>query len=561
LCATRGYAQRDHFDFADAGGWRESLKTSMKRKISVILAADVAGYSSLVSDDEEETLRQLAKCRALFADLTNRGGGRIFNTAGDAIFAEFASAVNAVRCAIDIQEQMRARNSTYPPNRQMVFRIGITIGDVVERDDDLLGDGVNIAARIQALAPPGGVCISRSTYENVARKILVKFSDLGLRQVKNIPDPVHVYQLDAPPTEKAGRQPSTAVKDKVSSGSRISMLLLGTAVFLAPLITGIAYQLAQHSGREEGVSIVRASVEKSTTKTSSSAQDERTLRPKMTFSDCGSCPEMVVVPAGEFVMGSNKDDIEAGVAVGNEGPQRRVAINRHLAVSRFEVTRDQFEAFVSASGHKIGDKCWTLEGNEPEERAGRSFRNPGYAQTGTHPAVCVSWGDTKAYVEWLSKTSGKLYRLLSEPEWEYIARAGTTARYHFGNDEADLCKFANGADQSARSARLPASWDYLRCTDGHIYTAVVGSFKANDFGVFDALGNVWEWVEDCYAEDLSTTPADGSARSTGDCRSRAVRGGSWSGTARTLRAAIRSKATAEDRYDDVGFRVARALPP
>jgi adenylate cyclase len=167
----------------------------MKRKIAAILAADVAGYSKLVAEDEEETLRRLASYRAVFDDFIARGSGRVFNTAGDAILAEFPSAVEAVRCAIDVQESLRTRNLAYPPSRQMSFRIGITIGDVVERDGDLLGDGVNIAARLEGLAQPGGLCVSRTVYEQVSNKMSVQFADIGEQEVKNIPAPVHAYTL------------------------------------------------------------------------------------------------------------------------------------------------------------------------------------------------------------------------------------------------------------------------------------------------------------------------------------------------------------------------------
>jgi class 3 adenylate cyclase len=167
----------------------------MRQKITAILAADIAGYSRLVAEDEEETLRRLATCRAVFEDFVARGFGRIFNTAGDAVLAEFPSTVEAVRCAIDVQESLRTRNLSYPPSRQMSFRIGITVGDVVERDGDLLGDGVNIAARLQALAQPGGLCVSRTVYEQVANKLSVAFVDIGEQFVKNIPSPVHVYTL------------------------------------------------------------------------------------------------------------------------------------------------------------------------------------------------------------------------------------------------------------------------------------------------------------------------------------------------------------------------------
>ena len=167
----------------------------MKRKIAAIFAADIAGYSRLVAEDEEETLRRLASYRAVTDDFIARSGGRIFNTAGDAVLAEFPSAVEAVRCAIDIQESLRTRNMAYPASRQMSFRIGITIGDVVERDGDLLGDGVNIAARLEGLAEAGGICVSRSVHEQVANKLSVQFADIGAQEVKNIPTPVHAYMV------------------------------------------------------------------------------------------------------------------------------------------------------------------------------------------------------------------------------------------------------------------------------------------------------------------------------------------------------------------------------
>src|SRR5208337_2457553 len=167
----------------------------MKRKIAAIFAADVAGYSKLVAEDEEETLRRLQSYRAVFEDFIARFGGRIFNTAGDAVLAEFSSAVEAVRCAIDIQESLRTRNMAYPQSRQMCFRIGITVGDVVERDGDLLGDGVNIAARLEGIAQPGGLCVSRAVYEQVANKLSVEFTDIGEQQLKNIPTPIHAFTL------------------------------------------------------------------------------------------------------------------------------------------------------------------------------------------------------------------------------------------------------------------------------------------------------------------------------------------------------------------------------
>ena len=165
----------------------------MRRKIAAILVAHIADYGRLVADDEEETLRRMASCRTTIDDFIAIAGGRIFNTAGDAVLAEFPSAVEAVRCAIDIQESLRTRNLAYPASRQMSYRIGIGIGDVVEREGDLLGDGVNIAARLEGLAEVGGICISRAVHEQVTNKLSARFIDIGARKVKNIPAPVHAY--------------------------------------------------------------------------------------------------------------------------------------------------------------------------------------------------------------------------------------------------------------------------------------------------------------------------------------------------------------------------------
>lgn len=167
----------------------------LKRKIAAIVAADVAGYSRLVALDEERTLRAFAAAREIFDGRVHRAGGRIFNTAGDSVMCEFDSAVEAVRAAIDIQDAIAGAGAGTDPARRIAFRIGITIGDVVERGQDLLGDGVNIAARLESIAPPGGICISRSVHEAVAGKIPARFDDMGLRPVKNLPQPLHAFMF------------------------------------------------------------------------------------------------------------------------------------------------------------------------------------------------------------------------------------------------------------------------------------------------------------------------------------------------------------------------------
>lgn len=293
---------------------------------------------------------------------------------------------------------------------------------------------------------------------------------------------------------------------------------------------------------------------------------ERALKPKDTFKECDACPEMVVVPPGSFMMGSPESETARSSV---EGPQRRVTFARPFAVGRLEITVDEFAAFVQETGHDAGSMCLTLEGEKWEERPGRSFRNPGFAQTGSHPAACLSWHDAKAYVAWLSSKTGKPYRLLTEAEWEYAARAGTTTSYSFGNDLSGLCRHGNVHDQTAvrRIADQPANsriaiitrLGAAQCDDGYAYTAPAGSFAANGFALHDMEGNVWEWVEDCWNDHYRRAPTDGSAWLAGNCGRRAHRGGSWTSLAWRLRAAHRESGTTGDRRVDAGLRVARTL--
>ncbi|KAF0136567.1 MAG: hypothetical protein FD152_979 [Xanthobacteraceae bacterium] len=180
------------------------MRQPLKRKITAVMAADIAEYTRIMAEDEEETLSRLEAYRMVFDDFVVRAGGRVFNSAGDSVMCEFPSAVEATRCAIDIQESLRTRNLAYPAHRQMHFRIGISIGDAVERDGDLLGDVVNIAARLQSLAEPGSICVSRSVQEAVANKTSLPSLDLGHREVKNLPYPVHAFKIEV--NKPAGRR-------------------------------------------------------------------------------------------------------------------------------------------------------------------------------------------------------------------------------------------------------------------------------------------------------------------------------------------------------------------
>ncbi len=165
----------------------------MKRKISALLAADIVKYSRLVADDEEETVRRLADYRAVFQDVTSRHGGRIVNMVGDAVLADFGSSVDAVRCALEVQQAIGEHNRAFPDDRRMQVRIGVTLADIMDKEGELFGDGVNIAARLESLAPPGGICVSQTVREQVAGKLPARFDDIGPQRVKNIPNPIRAF--------------------------------------------------------------------------------------------------------------------------------------------------------------------------------------------------------------------------------------------------------------------------------------------------------------------------------------------------------------------------------
>jgi formylglycine-generating enzyme required for sulfatase activity len=273
-----------------------------------------------------------------------------------------------------------------------------------------------------------------------------------------------------------------------------------------------------------------------------------------TFRDCADvCPSMVHLPSGTFQMGA----IPVGSERHNIQPVHAVTL-KHFAIGQFEVTRGEYAAFSKDSGRVAGGNCETISPKTEilEHEASATWRNPGFAQTDRDPVVCVSWEDAKAYVAWLSKKTGKHYRLLSESEWEYAARAGTTTHYWWGEDPSVKCKYANGADLSAKQQYK--TWVRASaCDDGFAHTAPVGSFPANAFGLHDMVGNVWEWVEDCYADDYVPQPRDGAPYTGGDCKDRVNRGGSWYNGMDGMRPASRDNTDPTDHANKVGFRVAR----
>lgn len=267
------------------------------------------------------------------------------------------------------------------------------------------------------------------------------------------------------------------------------------------------------------------------------------------FRDCSDCPAMIAIGPGRFAMGSPEAELEHEA---NESPVHEVTIARAFAVGRYEVTFGEFKAFARDAGYVAEPSCITHEGEVTQVRADRGYLDPGYFQTDRHPVVCVSWEDAAAYAEWLSRRTGRRYRLPSEAEWEYVARAGTATPFAWGaqvtTDQAHYDgQTVYGAGSPGR--RLPMSLPG-------------GTFSANAFGVYDMAGNVWEWTLDCRHDSYAGAPADGSAwldADTGDCSSRIRRGGSWDGYAKSVRSANRYWNHLRFRSNYDGFRIVAEL--
>ena len=306
------------------------------------------------------------------------------------------------------------------------------------------------------------------------------------------------------------------------------------------------------------------------------------FKPGEILRDCDTCPEMIVIPKGNFEMGSTSFDPERK---STELPLHRVSVPA-FALGKTEVTRAQFAAFIQETGYRTsnyrtvssvsidietgkadsskrsGSECFTFENGKLEKRFDRSWTAPGFAQEDSHPVSCVTWLDAKAYLAWLSQKTGQRYRLPTEAEWEYAARAGTRTARFWGNEPAQACSFANVADQ-VFAAHASGEKEVHACEDGFAYTAPVARFKPNAFGVYDLLGNVEEWIEDCWQVNYANAPLDGSAQmrpASGSGCSYVVRGGSWYDDPSEVRSAHRGHTYAGLAFSYFGFRAVRDLP-
>lgn len=277
------------------------------------------------------------------------------------------------------------------------------------------------------------------------------------------------------------------------------------------------------------------------------------------FIDCENCPEMIAIPSGKAMIGA--EPYEANRKRGDVG-LRQVTIDYQFAVGKTEVTRGQYRQFMKETGHLMavaGCNTWSrtrIMGYVPNH----NWDNPGYPQQDSHPVVCVSHVDATAYAKWLTIRTGKPYRLLSSTEFEYATRAGTRGPWFWGSANADACKYANVGDQIFRRSFDQAPT--FNCDDGYEHTAPVAKYEPNDWGLYDMLGNVWEWTDDCLHRDLTKIPTDGRPwleEDNGECERRIPRGGSWVSGTDWVRAAAQAGDPAIYHSQLLGFRVGLTL--
>jgi formylglycine-generating enzyme required for sulfatase activity len=462
-------------------------------RLASIVAIDIVGFSTMSERDQRNAARKVEALRQRIERVAAANGGRLFNTAGDGFMLEFASAGSALGAIQDILDK---RGRGEPP-----IRVGAHVGDVVvTATEDLLGHGVNVAARLQELAEPGTALVS-AEFRSMARSSpTAAFQAKGQKPLDNIEQRVQTFEI------LSKRQRFARLARRVGWMTAAAAALAAAAYF-SPTAWRAYQELTAEPAQEAAEPTPQAVL------------DPTSATPTYTagyaFRDCDNCPEMVVLPGGLFVMGS--PEAEAGRGR-DEGPQREVSI-APFAIGKFEVTFAQWDACLAGGG---------CNGYSPPDR--------GWGR-GARPVTDVSWQDAQAYLDWLNERVGGLrYRLASEAEWEYAARAGIDDAYAFG-------------------PRVTATQATFRARQ----TSPVGAHEANAFALFDMHGNVGEWVEDCYMPSYELAPIDGAAVQADECARRVYRGGGFSDQATALRAAARHAARADARAQEVGFRVARTL--
>jgi formylglycine-generating enzyme required for sulfatase activity/class 3 adenylate cyclase len=494
------------------------------RRLAAIVAADISGYSRLMSLDEEGTHARLKRHRRELIEPTiAEHHGRLVKNTGDGFLAIFDSPVEAVRCAIVIQQSMVGRNAALARDQWMLYRIGVNLGDVIVEADDIYGDGVNIAARLEGIANPGELYISGGVYEQIKNKLVCGYQSLGDRQVKNITEPISVYRVLPDPAALIRARPTAALTAIViTSVGVIASLAAAAATWyffvwhprqLAALLEHVP---AQTLNATKPTSTAAPQAAPPTKPETTSPSVTAPAAPQVTVTEPPALqpiiePEMVTLPGGKFAMGSNDDS--------SEKPIHQVEV-KSFAIGKYPITVREWNECVAATA------CANKATGKDDA-----------------PVTNVSWSDTQQFTEWLSRVTSKKYRLPSEAEWEYAARGGKQTRYSWGDQFLSGMANCNGCSESYEAA-LPMK---------------VGSFKPNPFGLYDMGGGVDQWVSDCWHKGYQGAPVDGSPWLDADCTSHVIRSGSWKNDPSYVRPASRDHYDTNVRYPTHGFRVAHSL--
>jgi formylglycine-generating enzyme required for sulfatase activity/class 3 adenylate cyclase len=508
------------------------------RRLAAIVVGDIAGYGTLMGRNEELTHRRVRAIeRELIEPTIVEHRGQIVKTMGDGFLAIFDSPVEAVRCALVIQQNMTIRNQEVPKSDRIQYRIGINLGDVIIDSNDVFGEGVNIAARLEQMAEPSTVLVSGGIYEQVKYKLIAGYQSLGDRRVKHISEPVPIYRVLPDPiaftrAERRQRFRTMAIAGAVlltlcGAGGwfawqgHVTQKLLGvTGWFWTPQALPEP-QVApapppapqtQPQASAEPMPQPEQQVAIGAGINNSAKAPEQPAEPPV---EAVKEPEMVEILGGTFLMGSNIDP--------SEQPIHAVTV-KPFRLGRYPVTVQQWRACVVAHG------CIDVN---PETMI---------TDPDTAPMTNLSWTDAQHYVAWLSAASGKTYRLPTEAEWEYAARAQSETPYWWGAhmvaDVAD-CKGC-GRPYNPRQP-LP-----------------VTMLKPNPFGLFAMAGGVAQWIQDCWHQNYQGAPQDGSAWQEADCLEHVLRGGSWLNEVGDVRVAARDFYDTTVRYPGNGMRVARS---
>jgi formylglycine-generating enzyme required for sulfatase activity/class 3 adenylate cyclase len=530
------------------------------RRLAAILSADIKDSSRLMGLDEEGTLARMKRYRREIIEPTlAEHHGRIIKNTGDGFLAIFDSPLEAVRCAIVIQQSLLGHNAAWPKQQWLQYRIGVNLGDVIIDPDEIYGDGVNIAARVQALARPGTVYISGGVYEQVKNKLVCGYQSLGDEKLRNITEPVRIYRVLPDPDAVAQAKRRKQIRAGIAAivlvtgglggwyAMRPSSLMLAEVLRALPAspqprpeqqatvsppaaprsVEDPARPLPQPSpppmappgatSPQGGGAPVATSPQAGAPTEAAQVAIIRPPRvppqatgPYEVLQDCEQCPQMVTLPGGTLTMGSNDDPTEK--------PVHHVSVSS-FAIGRLPVTIGEWRRCVAA-------KACAYDPSGDEDL----------------PVHNVSWNDAQQFVSWLSHVTKKIYRLPTEAEWEYAARAGASTKYWWGNQLIPGMANCNGCSD-ASDQRQPMK---------------VASFTPNPFGLYDMTGGVAQWVSDCWHKDYQGAPKNGSSWEAPNCRERVLRGGSWRSDASYVRAASRNRYDPGVRYVAHGVRVVRS---